>query len=240
MTIVYAFPRDLYRCVELQRFDTDPISFTATARYAPVRRVTAPSVELWMAEMAFDPSDDMAGRRLKALMSRIRSGRNLVRMFDPTRRWPRGTAAGLNQANMNFRVESLWSDSTPFADGTGWLDGSLSCNVAVAAMAGERSIQINGLVANQALAFMGGDLFELNGCLYEIEGDVASDGAGAARVGIVPGLWFNALPGDVVNLDHPSTQFQLMSPDAGRVSVSTGGAGGLWSGSLSLIEVPPR
>ncbi len=232
------FPRDLWRTVSVQRFDIDVAAVGISSRFSPGRRVAPPVAELWSAEVTFDQMNDSDGRRLKAFLSRLRGSRNTVRLYDPSRRLPRGVAAGVNVETAAFRVEAPFGDATGFTDGTGWLDGATTCTVDEIAPAGASAVVLAGLVPSAPVALMAGDLIGIGGWLYEVALDIASDASGRARVPIAPGLRTGLLAGDLVDFDHPSTVFEVVGVP--RVEVASGGPGGLWSGGLTLAEVPPR
>jgi hypothetical protein len=122
----------------------------------------------------------------------------------------------------------LWSDNTPWSDGTGWLNAGYvppAAEVAAVATAGSADVVIRGLPISTADLLAPGDLLEIrpNGIptdtsnLYEVVRGSGSDANGEAGVEIRPRLRQTFAIGDMVVLHHAQGVFQLSDSEQGRV-----------------------
>lgn len=107
--------------------------------------------------------------------------------------------------------------------------------VATAASRGGRALTVKSLPLSSAV-FVRGDLFELNGALYQIMADATSNGSGQATLSILPGLRGGAAVDDAIVLNFPRGPFR-MSPDSAAEFARVGTLP--QSGTLTFIEDIP-
>jgi len=158
-----------------------------------------------------------------------------LRIFDVTRRLPRGVAAGFYAGQQDrteyFRTSgsSAWSQTT----GSARVGGAGFCLLQADAARNADAIVLSGLTAN-ATVFKPGDLLEIGGNLHEVRVEAVSDASGHSAVQLNNRLWKPALAGDMVNLVDPKGRFVLMDAEQGKARRS----GVLSSTSIEAIEVP--
>lgn len=250
MALTFEWPRS-FSGVKSSRFYLKSMSINNVSPWTGGRSVYGVQTQVWVAELTLRPFDEAEWRELSAFISRLDGTSNNVRMFDPMRKSPRGVAGGAVASSASSTpTGEPWSDGTYWSDGSGWVapsgffadsfgwsEGSWFGVAGENAARGVSTLLLGGLVASQALALAGGDLFTVGGFLYEVCADAASDASGYARVEIRPRLRASVASGDQVSFYCPAATFKLASDDQGvfdRRGVERVGDLG-----INLVEVLP-
>ena len=201
------------------------------------RRAFGSVVDQWTAKLSWERLPPDLWMPLDGMISRVDGPLGTIRMWDAARSHPFGMAAGLNvETAMSLGIGSPFSDGTYFTDGKGWLDVSAYGFVATSVEAGSEFLSIGGLVPNQPVSLLGGDLFEVGGYLYKAGMTAASDANGFATVTIRPRLRTTVLDGDSVLFAFPTSPFQLADDEQGAFEIVSPMDGSI---GLSLVEVLP-
>ena len=196
--IIFDWPRDLNWRPMQGRFGLLPITHLSQSPYTgSLKNILL--TQIWHAEFTFNHHSIADGVDIQGFIEGLEGGANPVRMFDPWR----------SQPLLVSTAQTGFSDGSLFSDGTGFTDG-YTLLVDAAASKGATYITLNGFPASQAV-FKRGDIFGLNGCLYQVRTGVSSNAAGKAVVWVQPGLRGGCAAGDTVNCFFPTCQMRLLN-----------------------------
>jgi len=200
-------------------------------------RVFGPIDERWRIETTGQEMIDLEGiDDFEALFDAGDGEAGFFSAYDPRRKWPRGTAAGLTGS-----ATSTFSDGTTFSDGSYFLDGITQCRVGNAAARGSQYIRLIGLTASQSVGFATGDQFAITqngepyGFLHRAISNTPTDAAGTCTVQIRPRLREPVAANQIVRLHRPRGLFRLMDGSQGMLNVRYGRQA---QPTLSLVEAP--
>lgn len=158
---------------------TSPYTFAQAVQVFPGER--------WELELEFLPTDRAEAAKLEAWTLSLNGPVNQVRLGDPFRSLPLGSAAG-----------------TPVFD-------------LASSTAGLGEIGTRGWTASAAGVLLANDLVQLGDQLFAVLEDVDADGSGEAVVKVWPALRALASDGDPLTVANPRGLFQLASqPGFGR------------------------
>lgn len=205
---LYVFGSARFNLVTLNT-TTDPNAF------APMARVTGPSVAFWRAELNFRPREGRTDiDELMGFVMRLKGGRVLARIFDP------------------FRVARAGETQPRGSGGTGPV-----VNIAADAEAGAETITLTGLVASQAAALRMMDQLGIGENLHAVTASGPSDADGDGTFSIWPPLRRGVAEGDPVDLVAPTGRFRLVK---GGEDLTQFGRGHTYAEALSLsfVEEP--
>lgn len=198
---------------------------------------SSPTDERWIATLNIVGQAGAAADDFEALIRRVRGASGFLSVFNPSRRWPRGTATGLVKG-----ATTRFDDGTTFDDGSEFQDGIASCVVAAAAQRGANYVRLAGLIPDQAVGFATGDMLSISvfstdtGYLHAVDASAPTNASGQATVRISPALRAPISPGAFVRLKDPRGVFRIA--DAENVGGPREFAGQIIRPQLSLVEVP--
>lgn len=189
MPDIITMPEAIYR-VAAMRFNPMFVNLESPGTpFNPSARITGSSAVFWQVEFSLTPmaggntsNDELAS--LRRFLMKLRGGRVLTRLYDPSRLSPRG------------------------AGGT-----STTVNVKTAGVAGAESITLKNLLPSEATVFKAGDFFGLGENLHMIEDNASSDSNGEATVYFNPPARKSFAAGDAVQLLKPTGLFRLTAGD---------------------------
>ncbi len=192
---------------DMSQFRVETKSLYSSSPFRPAVQATGPVVKYWMADVTFPIANDSKWPEMMAMMARLSGRSNILRIPDFARPLPFGVAAGKHK--FSVPAGAPFSDSTYFSDGTGWDDKSSTGFLAANSEAGQDTVLISGLVANQTKSIEFSDLMEIDGYLYSSLVRASSNAAGQARVVIDPPLRTNVYSGSPVLFEYPTSPFQI-------------------------------
>jgi hypothetical protein len=177
---IFTFPSSLWHIASLG-FTLQALSTSSPqSAFNPFMFTDGPTSEFWQVNATLVPQQADDWREVSALLRKLRGRRNKVRLYDPSR-----TLRGAGAVGPTINIET-------------------------AAIAGATSIEVNGLIASQAVALAADDLIGIGENLFAVTDDAPSDAAGKATVSILAPLRQGVAFGDAVNLLYPTGLFQLV------------------------------
>ena len=182
------------------KFRLAPINQYSTSPYTGAGKSISLAM-IWRADLTWNSRDLASGRDMQGFIEGLEGAANAVALFDWWRPFPVPLAGGITG----------FSDNTLFSDGTGFEDG-WSPAVVTAAAKGERRVHVSGLPTSRE-CFRRGDLFGINGYLYEVARGVTSNADGEALINFLPGLRAGVMAGDAVTLWRPTVPMRMVPSD---------------------------
>ncbi len=173
----------------------------------------------WMVEMEFVPILTRAdARQLRSFLSKLDGRSGCVALSDPAFHVPSGA--------LGTGALYSFSDSTNFTDGTQWEDATMTARVYSNALPGDDSIVLDQLPASLAAALKPGDQFQVGSVydsvsqLFEVQGAVATDSSGRARIPVRPRVRDAILANTPVGFSRPKGRFRLTSDEGTGVEIN--------------------
>lgn len=188
MTDVITMPESLY-VFGSARFNLVTLNTsTQQSPFAPMMRVSGPSIGYWQADLTFRPREGRADiDELMRFILKLKGGRVLARIFD------------------HYRVARSGDTQPSGAGGVGPV-----VNVGTDAAAGAETIHLVGLVAAQAAALRAMDQIGIGENLHAVLDPGPSDADGEGTFSIWPPLRQGVAEGDPVSLVKPTGRFRLV------------------------------
>jgi hypothetical protein len=173
----------------------------------------ATSGQLWVCEATFPPMQNRDAYDFGGFLEGLEGPLNPVWMHDWHRPYLRAQEEGLSTYT--------WTDGSFFTDGTGWADPAWNVSLGVPALAGSRSITINGFPVSQQVLWRG-DAIGVGDNLVQVQSNVFSDAAGIAMVPVLPGLRRGVLASTPISTVRPKVRMRLSADtDVGIYRAST-------------------
>ena len=182
------------------KFRLAPINQYSTSPYTGAGKSISLDT-VWRADLTWNSRDLESGIDFQGFIEALEGAATPVALFDWWRPFPRALAGNVTG----------FSDGTLFDDGTGFEDG-WSPAIVTAAAKGERRVHMSGLPVSQE-CFRRGDLFGINGYLYEVKAAAQSNASGESLVNVLPGLRAGVATGDAVTLWRPRVTMRLVPND---------------------------
>ena len=157
--------------------------------------------QMWMATITFNNRLLEDTFDMQAFLSQLEGPVNPVRLFDWQRRFP---------INFSEQAEQAFSDLSLFDDGSGWTETGVNPLVSATADIGERTILTDGWPVSTEV-MKRGDVFGVNGFMYEVLKTAVTDSSGATSLTFQPGLRESVIDGDPLRLYRPNCAFRLMT-----------------------------
>jgi len=183
-------------------FRVRPLSQLSSSPYTGASRA-ATSGLIWVVEANFPAMSEEDGAEMQSFLDGLEGPTNAVSVPVWTRPSIRAVANG---------GVALWSDGTSFSDGTGWLEPSWDLTVAVAALAGARSLTLTGFPASEQVLWRG-DVIQVGNSVLDVQSAIYSDASGLAMVPVLPGLRAGVPAATPVKTVMPRLRVRLV-PDA--------------------------
>jgi len=171
-----------------------------------------------MATLRLRRTSEEIWSRVRPLIAKLNGAANQIRLYDPSKIFPRGEAAGINNTNRNGTGNVPFSDGTTFSDGTAFAEGASTARLGRTHRRGERVVFIQGLKPSQEIALMADDFLQVGGYLHMATAQVKSNAEGKALVPIFPALRVDIPAGSLdaaVNFVYASSPFALAQPFTG-------------------------
>lgn len=226
------FPPAILNGAVSSTFRLASVSLTSRGMFTGKQLIDGPVYQLWQASIEFPAFRQEQWQEIEAVLARAYDNRMPFRLFDPLRQKPQGSFGNTGSGG------TLWGDNTPWDDGTLWgeeyFDG---LSAAENAPMGRDSLLIEGAPANAQRVMVAGDIFKLNGFLYQAVNTVNADGDGRFRVLIRPRLREGVLDGDQIIGGRPDGVFYVSDP--GAFVMTRNSFNRRASSSLSFVEALP-
>ncbi len=204
------FPDHLLNLTTSSRFRLGAVNLTSRGMFTGKQLVDGPLYQVWEASFEIAALDREQWQELGAVLAEAYDNRLPFRIFDPRRQTPLGAFG-----NTGASAGTLWGDDTTWGDGTRWSDQYFNGLVAEEnAPAGRDSLLVSGAPALQPRVCVKGDIFEINGFLYEALNTTAADADGRARIRLRPRLREAVQAGDQIIAYRASGSFYVKDPSA--------------------------
>lgn len=226
------FPIHLLNGVRSSSFRLQTVNLTSRGMFTGNQIVDGPLYQLWRASFDFPEFKREQWQELDAILARAFETKTPFKIFDPIRQRPIGSFG-----NTGTGAGTPFGDDTTFGDGTIW-DDTYYDGLAVAenAPAGRDSILLDGAVANSARVVVMGDVFAINGFLYEAINTTGADSLGRLRVNVRPRLREAKVIGDPVKAGRATGSFFV---EAGDIIITRNSFTRRAPTSISFIEALP-
>lgn len=233
--IIYEWPQDWYRATTSSLF-LQSRSQSLQSPWTTRRSVYGPHAQFWVLKIGLVNLADPMLSQVGAFFSRLDGTAGRMRIGSMSHRYP--------QYNKEV-VETLqtFSDGRIFTDGTGFSSGLLppTAFVALAALRGQKNLQIGGLLPSITRALRRGDKLEIrpNGVAadiphyYEVVVDGNTDANGKTGVEIRPAFHGGIAIGDQVVLTNPTSIFRVVDESQNEMQIMPPVLGSL---GFTLIE----
>lgn len=196
----YAWPVDCGRIPVGGNFRVTSLSTISVSPYSGAS-IAMSLGQIWAASITWDGNDRKSTIEIQTFISKLEGPVNPVRIHDWWRLFPvQLTAQGFNP----------WSDGTFFDDGSGWAASGYSPLVSAFADRGAKTISTDAWPVSTKV-MKRGDIFGVNGFMYEVTIDAKSDAAGATSLTFQPGLRESVADGDFIRLYRVNCRMRLMS-----------------------------
>lgn len=227
------FPPSILNTAISSTFRPVAVNLVSRGLFTGKQIVDGPVYQVWQATVEFPALRREQWQELESVIARAYDNRTPFRIFDPLRQSPLGAFG-----NTGTGSGTTWGDDTPWGDGSLWSDRYYDGLAAAEnAPAGRDSLLLGGAPAGQARVIVQGDIFEVNGFLYEAVNTADADADGKARVTVRPRLREAVVVGDQIIAGRPSGSFYVS--DAGSFVMTRNSFTRRAPSSLSFTEALP-
>jgi len=227
------FPAAILNTVISSTFRLVAVNLTSRGMFTGKQLVDGPLYQVWNATVEFPALPRESWQELEAVVARAYDTRMPFRLFDPMRQRPLGSFG-----NTGTGQGTPWGDNTPWGDGTLWSDLNYDgLRAHENAPMGRDSLLLSGAPANQARVVVAGDIFEVNGFLYQVTGTANADALGRVRATIRPRLREAVVTGDQIFARRPMGVFYISDPGSFVLTRNSYTRRG--TSSLSFVEALP-
>ncbi len=188
-------------CEFFLQYNTTIFSSPITRSQQALRR----QGEMWRCAITLGPKDSAAGRRLDALLIKLRGAYETVNLCDFARPEPAGD--GRDRAAVG---ETRFTDNTTFSDDTVFIGGPSVVAVVGDHAMGATEIVTDGWVGGVTGILLAGDYVGIDSRLYMVTDDADSSGMGRATLAIAPSLRAAVADGALINRTRPTAAFRLV------------------------------
>lgn len=210
---IITMPDELYR-VSSAKFNPAYLNTSSAAsNWNPQGSINGPTAAFWQPEFTFSISDPETYLQYRRFVMKLRGGKVLCRLSDPT----------------------MWAGVVFATQPRGAGGAGPTVNIADDAPSGAETITLKNLIPSQATAFKAQDMIGIGENLYPIEDDAPSNSDGEASVVLGIPLRFGVAADDPVNTLRPTGLFRLVSGSE-DLAMTLDGVGAAFT--LGFMEVP--